>query len=219
MNLNQEELKELASQLSHPKGDNGLIVADKMHETNQNMTVTCYEILEPKRNDAFLEIGHGSGKHLSELIKNYDITTYQGIEISKSMHELAKELNAKEIDEGKARFELYDGKIIPVSNNNFDKVVTVNTIYFWEKPIELLNEIYRVLKPGGQCAIGYVNADTMKNLPFTAHGFTLYPEQKIKRLCDDSHFESYRINAYNEKVKSNAGEEIDRKFHVLILSK
>lgn len=48
------------------------------------------------------------------------------------------------------RFELYDGSVFPFGDEGFDRLFTVNTIYFWEDPAHTLSEVHRVLKPGGR---------------------------------------------------------------------
>ena len=48
------------------------------------------------------------------------------------------------------RFELYDGSVFPFGDEEFDRLFTVNTIYFWEDPAHTLSEVHRVLKPGGR---------------------------------------------------------------------
>ncbi|WP_192348554.1 methyltransferase domain-containing protein [Algoriphagus sp. Y33] len=55
----------------------------------------------------------------------------------------------------------------------FDKVFTVNAIYFWSDPVVLAREIYRVLKPDGRLVVAFAGRDFMKKLPFTDFVFLL----------------------------------------------
>jgi SAM-dependent methyltransferase len=60
---------------------------------------------------------------------------------------------------------LYEGKKLPFEDETFDKIFTVNTVYFWENPVEFLNEIYRVLKDDGTFVLTFGQRDFMEKLP------------------------------------------------------
>ena len=67
----------------------------------------------------------------------------------------------------KARFLLYDGSNLPLEEESFDKVFSVNTIYFWEDPSHMLSELARVLRPEGRLVLGLGLKSYMMKLIFT----------------------------------------------------
>jgi len=219
MGFTEKELKDFAQQLSNPHGEQGINVANMMHDTNIGMTSSAIEALNIINNDQVLELGHGNGKHISSILARAEHLTYVGLEISDLMQKQAVENNTTAILENKVSFHLYDGNKIPFDDNTFNKILTVNTIYFWKNPIALIKEIYRVLKPGGCFAISFADKNFMETLPFTAYGFNLYNKEQVRKLSETAGFSIININSYTEIVKSKAGDEVERLFYVVVTKK
>lgn len=101
------------------------------------------------RHGSALEIGPGPGYLGLEWLKETEGTKLKGVEISPAMIEIAKK-NAIEYDLG-ARTEYINGdaRELPFDDNMFDAVFTRFSLHEWAQPTEVLNEIYRVLRPGG----------------------------------------------------------------------
>ena len=116
-----------------------------MYATNINMIGNAISMLKIEDSDKILEIGYGNGKHLSLVFDAYASLSYKGLEISQMMHDQTNQnFSAMKIN-AEIGFYLYDGTNIPFKNQLFQKVFTVNTIYFWKDANYLLREIYRVL--------------------------------------------------------------------------
>jgi ubiquinone/menaquinone biosynthesis C-methylase UbiE len=56
--------------------------------------------------------------------------------------------NAKK-EGGAADFRVATASQLPFENQEFDMIVSNGSLHHWEKPVEVFNEMYRVLKPGG----------------------------------------------------------------------
>ena len=217
-NISKEDARSMAKQLRHPVGAKGLETGQFMHQTNIGMTMRTAEALEFDENDRVLEMGHGNCAHLAEIMQLAPIR-YTGLDISRDMKKEAEKYNARYIEEKTASFHLYNGVNIPFEDNIFDKVMTVNTLYFWEKPVELLTEIYRVLKKGGTCAITYAHRDFVKSLPFAPYGFELYDNQKVRQLTDQTPFVVVDILNNTEVIIDHSDKEIERDFSILCIRK
>ena len=134
------------------------------------------------------------------------------------MHHEAKKLN-KEF-ESQSDFVLYEGQKLPFEDKVFDKIFTVNTVYFWEESIDFLNEIYRVLKNSGTFVLTFGQRDFMEKLPFTQYNFKLYNNDEMEELISKSHFKRMKISEKEEEIKSKTGDEsIKRNYTVLTIKK
>ena len=89
MKLSDAELQQLAAQLSNPKGEKGIQVAEMMNFTNSGLISKAIELLNITNENRILEIGPGNGSHVGSIIKNEN-TVYYGIDISETMIAEAK---------------------------------------------------------------------------------------------------------------------------------
>ena len=216
--MDTEKLKILAQNLAHPQGEKGIEIGEMMNETNIGMTLESIQTLLIEDNEHILEIGHGNAGHVRNILNKAIDVKYTGIDISETMHHEAIKLN-KDF-ENQAEFMLYEGTEQPFEDKTFDKIFTVNTVYFWEKPTDFLNEIYRVLKDNGTFVLTFGQRDFMEKLPFTQFGFTLYNTDEMEETVSKRYFKRMKISERQEEVKSKTGEEtITRNYTILTIKK
>jgi len=214
-NLSEQELKELASQLSHPKGENGIATAKSMNVANDNMIRNVINQIDIFDDINILEIGPGNGLHIKYLFEKNPNINYTGIDISELMIQEATELNSEFTKNGKIIFELTSDEIIEKKDNSFNAIFTVNTLYFWKNPKEYFQELYRVLKNEGQLILGFVPKSTMEKIPFTKYGFELYDNESVQNLLEEIGFKIDKIISETEEVLSNTGDKKIRTFTVI----
>jgi len=216
--MEKDELKILAQHLANPQGEKGIEIGEMMNATNIGMTLESIRTLLIEDNEHILEIGHGNAGHVKSIVSVANNIQYTGIDISETMHQEAKSLN--KAFENQAEFILYEGKKLPFQDKIFDKICTVNTVYFWEEPVEFLNEIYRVLKDNGTFVLTFGQRDFMETLPFTKYNFTLYSNDEMEELVSKSHFKRMKISEKEEEITSKTGKEkIKRIYTVLTIKK
>lgn len=217
--MTEEQLREMANQLSCPQGERGLQTGEIMNEVNVGMTSAAIDALEIADGNEVLELGHGNCAHLGKILQKAENIHYTGLEISETMHAEAKSKNEAHIAAGQAAYHLYEGESIPFEDDTFDRIMTVNTIYFWKDPAALLREIHRVLKPGGIFALTFAQRDFMQHLPFTKYRFRLYNDADIIELMGETDFQLVDMIGKTEQVRSNAGETVSRDFSVAKMRK
>jgi len=217
--MEEEELKALAAQLRFPKGSKGIQVSDMMHESNANMIRKTIESLHASHNDEVFELGYGNAGHLHYLFEIEKSAMYYGLEISELMHAEAKQINKSFVEKNQAFFFMYDGAEMPFGNDYFDKGYTVNTLYFWNEPVKVLMEIFRVMKPGSIFTITFAQRASMELLPFTQFGFELYDTKRVEKLIKQTPFEIEHIENHVEVLKTKTGETIQRVFTIINLKK
>jgi ubiquinone/menaquinone biosynthesis C-methylase UbiE len=217
--MKQEELQAIASQLKHPTGEKGIEMGNMMNETNINMTRHSIQNLQIEAGNKILELGHGNAGHVEFIFEQAENIKYYGLEMSELMFQEARQINRNYVSQKQAFFSIYDGNTIPFEDNSFNKVFTVNTIYFWQEPEKLLSEIYRVLQSKGILCITFAEESFMKQLPFTQFEFELYSTEKAEKLIEKSSFKIINKETLTEKVKSKTGELVDRAFTTLVLEK
>ncbi|NII84368.1 MULTISPECIES: class I SAM-dependent methyltransferase [unclassified Pedobacter] len=213
--LSEEDLKNIAKQLACPEGEHGIKTGEMMHANNIGMTTSAIEALNLQNNETVLEIGHGNGGHIAQLLLKAENLAYFGADISATIIAEAEKINQDFITKGKVHFQLTDGVTLPFDDDRFDKVFTVNTIYFWTNPSEYLSEIKRILRPDGTLAICFADKTFMQNLPFTPYGFTLYEVETVKELLEKAGVTIKNTLKKLEQVQSKTGERVEREYYVV----
>ena len=189
----------IAQQCGNPQGILGRIIAFIMSFETKGMNQIGLDLLELRPNDKVLEVGFGHGKTISKgcaLIKN---GTFAGIDISKTMLSVAENYNKRLIEKGRVELKLAGVDNIPYKDNYFDKVLTVHTIYFWKDPSKSINELHRVMKPGGRLVIGF-RFDSNAKQSFPAEVYTFFSEDEVSTMLKEAGFSIYQCkNDFNSK--------------------
>ncbi len=131
----------------------GWIAGKMMAWSNTGINDLALEALDVQSGDQVLEIGFGSGTTLPVLANQAGDGFGAGVEPSDTMIGEASNRVKQQIAAGQV--ELKSGSVsnIPYADGRFDRVLSVNNVYFWEQPASDLKEIRRVLKPGGRFAL------------------------------------------------------------------
>ena len=111
-----------------------------------------------------MEIGFGPGKLIHEMAKITTEGTVEGIDFSDTMLNQANKVNKLYISSGVVRLQKGECSKLPYDNESFDKLCSVNTLYFLEDPDKCFLEMFRVLKHGGNIVIGFRDNIQMKDL-------------------------------------------------------
>lgn len=170
--------KLIAAQLRTPSGLLAKKVGNKMNKSNQLLYELVLDQIKIKQGAEILEIGFGNGKLFNTIFsKAKDLKIY-GLEFSRPMFQEASKYNQNLIKNGKLVLSLGSSDRMPFVDDQFDAVLCINVIYFWENPEAHLQEIYRTLKPKGKLFVGIRPQAILASLPFSKFGFHLRPENE-----------------------------------------
>ncbi|MDB4868958.1 MAG: class SAM-dependent methyltransferase [Cohnella sp.] len=190
----------LARNFRQPSGLMGKLVGLFMNKGNDFMNRFTIDFLHPQSSDRILEIGFGNGKYMHEIAGKIKTGFVAGVDFSKTMVAQARKRNYTYIKQGLMDIKLGEVQQIPFENESFNKVFTVNTIYFWPNPDSGLKEIHRILKLDGQLIISFRSKDKMEKLGFTKHGFTLYETQQVMELVKKAGFRDIRVESTVDRM-------------------
>lgn len=196
----------VAAQLRRPHGEFAGKIAAKMDEVNTPLFELTAEAMELDGTEKVLEIGFGSGRNFGHLLEEYEELSLCGVDYSSEMVQSARELHREAIDAGRLEVREAASDEIPYAENTFDKVYCNMVIYFWEEPDPHLQEIRRVLKPGGSFYTGLRTPESMRKLPFIEHGFTLYGITDWSTVLQRNDFQPAEIRTRLDPPFEESGE-------------
>jgi ubiquinone/menaquinone biosynthesis C-methylase UbiE len=111
-----------------------------------------------------VDLGCGAGQLVMEMAQNAPGLQVTGIDLSEEMLANGR-VSAQRLGlGGKVDFRLGNAEEIPFPDQSLDLVVSTASLHHWSEPIRVLNEINRVLKPGGAYYIFDLRRDMA--LPF-----------------------------------------------------
>jgi ubiquinone/menaquinone biosynthesis C-methylase UbiE len=118
-----------------------------------------------------LEVAPGPGYLSIELARlgKYQVT---GLDISETFVKIERQNAAKA--GVKVDFNHGDATVMPFGDNSFDRVVCVAAFKNFTQPVRVINEMYRVLAPGGTALIVDLRGDaSMKDIDREVKGMKL----------------------------------------------
>jgi SAM-dependent methyltransferase len=178
-----------SKQAKNPSGLFGRFVMSVFFDIgNAKLNNFVYEILSIEKDEKLLEIGSGTGKLTKKILKEIDKGFVESVDFSEAMVSVSRRRNKSYINKGKANIKKGDFNEIPFKDNAFNKVFTVNTIYFLEDPYIMIKKIYKILKPEGRLVIGFEQNNYMKDNRLDNEVFNYYSPEDIEKMLKGSGF-------------------------------
>jgi trans-aconitate methyltransferase len=121
--------------------------------SNLERILWTLSLLDLKPDDRVLEVGFGPGIAIKFLADRIPGGAIAGLDHSEVMAQQASKRNARAIQEGRVTLHVGDVSSPPVFDEPFDKIFTINSIHFWDKPVECLSKLCELMNPGGVIAV------------------------------------------------------------------
>jgi ubiquinone/menaquinone biosynthesis C-methylase UbiE len=179
----------LSLQARKPTGLIGRYLMTKIfNEGNNDLNSFVMDMLELQSKDRVLEIGFGTGKLINQMAAITTEGVIEGIDFSEVMLKQAGRVNKHHISNGKVRLQRGECKNLPFENESFNKLCSINTLYFWKDPDKYFLEMFRVVRPGGIVAIGFRDDKQMSSLNLSRDIFTTYSQIEVVSLLSNAGF-------------------------------
>lgn len=182
-----------------PQGTEGEQMLKRMNESHAAVTEWALGFLTFAGQDQALDIGCGGGATLMRMSKRIPEGHLTGVDYSGVSVELSRQTNAEDIRNGKMEVLEASVEKLPFADERFDKIVTVESFYFWPDPADNLKEVLRILKKGGTFLLvadiyqkDGLGEETLENI----RQYQLFnpTKEKFRELFEQAGFASVEIN-------------------------
>jgi SAM-dependent methyltransferase len=129
----------------------GLIMARR--QSNIDRIHWTLSLLKVQPHDRVLEVGTGPGVAIEQLSRIASAGFVAGIDHSEEMIRQAANRNSAAVRAGRVFLRQASASDPPRFDMPFDKILTINSIHFWEDPVSCLRNLRKLLRPGGVIAV------------------------------------------------------------------
>ena len=186
-------LRTFFSQCARPEGFLGRMMLRFMNFGHAPLTNWGLGLLEIGDAWTMLDIGCGGGATLQRLLKRSREARVYGIDISEESVAKARKVNADVLNK-QVFVTQGSAEKLPYPDGTFDLVTAVETVYFWPNLPDCLQEVRRVLKPGGRFAIMVEVVERDSVWTDVVEGMTAYSPEELKSLLDMAGFVETEIH-------------------------
>lgn len=191
-------LKEyIGGQCAYPEGVGGAVISKGMNILNTSHYKAVKKFVCKDKNAKILDIGFGNGYLLKKLSKELDAKLY-GIDVSYDMLRKAGHKNDDAVTLNRVILRQGYASELPYNDNFFDTIYTVNTIYFWEDISKAFEEIFRVLKDGGNFICTFYSKEFLDKLPYCDSGFNKFTPSVVRSLAREFGFCNVKVKILKE---------------------
>ncbi len=184
----------MTTQAREPSGFFGQWVLPKIFDlSNLDQDKTTLQLLDIKDNLKLLDVGCGTGHLLQTLSNSVNSIDITGIDNSKVMLSVAQKRHADSIRSGRVSIRKASWVNLEFADNTFDRINASNVVYFWERPLDILNNLYRVTKKGGLIVISLRVDNSLDPRIMKQFGYNLYDDQSLSSLMINSKFTNIQI--------------------------
>lgn len=132
--------------------------------------------------DSVLEIGFGGGRLLRRMASIVTEGRIRGIDVSGAMHDYASRRCRRSIESGVMELVCGDAAALPYPDASFDKVCSVNSLFYWSDPARVFAEAARVLREGGRLVLVFTDRESLEKKGFASHGLKLLGVPDVREM-------------------------------------
>lgn len=143
----------LLRQCSKPSGWLGRLILWRMNRHHSRVTEWGLRHVSVQNRDTILDVGCGGGKTVARLAAMATDGKTYGIDYSEESVAASRRTNRQAIEAGRVEILLGSVSHLAFPDHTFDLVTAVETHYYWPELNADMQEVLRVLKPGGTLII------------------------------------------------------------------
>jgi ubiquinone/menaquinone biosynthesis C-methylase UbiE len=123
--------------------------------------IVIAELKRHKPEGLIVDVGCGPGYLIANLARSFPDLSIIGVDMAKEMLLKARNNLTSSGLNREASFRLGNIQDMPFESGSIDFVISTLSLHHWSEPTQAIEEIYRVLKPGGQFLVFDLRRDAL----------------------------------------------------------
>lgn len=193
----------LMSQFARPHGLLAGVFAAVMNGGNRLVNLRSLEALGVEPGQRVLEVGFGGGATLETLIREKGCGYAGGLDASPEMVRAAERRFASWIADGRMAVRQGTAERIPWADAEFDRALSVNSLFYWPDAAQGVREIRRVLRPGGVLVLGLRDKAAMDKIGIGSLGYWSPDQKEIEVLLADAGFDPVSVQSHSDGARGD----------------
>lgn len=178
----------------NPCGEDGRKVLEAMNDHHVPLWDWCLSKMPKGMDGSVLDIGCGGGGFINRMSERYPFAMFFGVDISEDALGMTLDTNREMSDEGGLELHLASVDDLPFEEGSFDLVTAMETYFFWPDLGKALEEVSRIVSPGGVFVIGSEMGVESFDDPYVAdslrdYGTRLVSNDDLVSMMDSAGFD------------------------------
>ena len=190
-----------ARQRSLPSGPLAPVTARILNRCNGALIEHSIGALDVRPGHRVLDIGFGGALSLRRLLDKVPTAMVFGVELSPSMVRRAGRVFSREMRAGRLVVKRAGVDSMPFPDTFFERVLTVQTVYYWPDVGAALAEIRRVMAGSGRLAVAIMPKEAQVRFRFPERGFGVFAPEDVELALAHAGFQDVSCLA----MKATAG--------------
>lgn len=188
-------LRTLLDQFEKPTGRFGRFVLWTMNIHHSKGTDWGLQQISIDKGATILDVGCGGGRTVHKLAGIATEGKVYGIDFSDESVAASRRTNQRELAAGRVEIRHCSVSALPFSDNTFDLATAVETHFFWPDLVGDMQEVLRVLKPGGKLMI---ISESFKGVKYGKAFENLAEKMNMPYMSVDEHRELFAKAGYSD---------------------
>ncbi len=155
-----------------------------------DVTLAHLDLIEE---DRVLDIGFGGGYLLDRITPAVSRGLAAGLDASPVLAENCQQRFREEILAGKVDIRCGRAESLPYPDGRFNKVSSVNSIFYWSDAGQGIAEIFRVLDTGGKVVLTFTCKKDLEGKGFVQYGVRTFGEEEVQDLLIHAGFGDMKV--------------------------
>lgn len=187
-------LQKFLANCKKPEGKFGAKIVKTMNRGHAPLSNWVFTVCPPTDGERILDVGCGGGGNILRMLERYPNCRVDGIDYSSVSVECSRQILKDHAD--RCEVICADVAKLPFEDGSYDRVVSFESIYFWQNPVAAMQEISRVLKVGGRLVIATEMSDPVKGKKWAdrCDGMTVYTAEQLAAFFEKAGFSDVKVH-------------------------